>query len=33
MYKLNKSGVQAELAKKAGISDDFIITDVFDVAP
>jgi hypothetical protein len=33
MYKLNKSGAQTELAKKAGISDDYILTDIFDVAP
>jgi acid phosphatase len=33
MYKLNKSGAQQPLALKAGIADDFVITDVFDVGP
>lgn len=33
MYKLNKSGSQQENALKAGITDDFIITDIFDVNP
>lgn len=33
MYKLNKSGAQPQLAVKAGIADDFVITDVFDVGP
>jgi acid phosphatase len=33
MYKLSKSGVQQRFAEEAGIADDFIITDVFDVEP
>ncbi|MGD0470045.1 MAG: alkaline phosphatase family protein [Terriglobales bacterium] len=33
MYKLNKSGAQPAQALKAGIADDFVITDVFEVAP
>ena len=33
MYKLNKSGTQPQLALKAGIADDFVVTDVFDVGP
>jgi acid phosphatase len=33
MYGLPKSGKQQELAVKAGISDDYIITDVFDTMP
>jgi len=33
MYQLNKSGAQQEHALKAGITDDFIITDVFNVGP
>jgi acid phosphatase len=33
MYKLNKSGAQQPLALKAGIADDFVIADVFDVGP
>jgi len=33
MYKLNKSGAQQQHALNAGITDDFIITDVFDVGP
>ena len=31
MYKLNKSGAQPQLALKAGIADDFVISDIFDV--
>jgi hypothetical protein len=33
MYKLNPSGAQADLALKAGIADDYVITDVFDAGP
>jgi phosphatidylinositol-3-phosphatase len=33
MYKLNKSGAQQQHALNAGITDDFIITDIFDVGP
>jgi len=33
MYKLNKSGAQQKYALQAGITDDFIITDIFDVRP
>jgi len=33
MYKLNKSGAQPEQALNAGMDDDFVITDVFDVGP
>jgi acid phosphatase len=33
MYQLNKSGSQQKHALKAGITDDFIITDIFDVGP
>ena len=33
MYQLNKSGVQQKFAVTAGITDDFIITDVFVVGP
>ena len=33
MYGLPKSGAQQEHAVKAGISDDYIITDVFEAAP
>jgi len=33
MYKLNKSGAQQQHALNAGMTDDFIITDVFDVGP
>src|SRR5208282_6111047 len=33
MYKLNPSGAQADRALKAGIADDFVITDIFDDGP
>jgi len=33
MYKLKKSGAQQPHALKAGITDDFIIIDVFEVEP
>jgi len=33
MYKLKKSGAQQQHALKAGITDDFIIIDVFEVEP
>jgi phosphatidylinositol-3-phosphatase len=33
MYKLQRSGSQQWSALKAGIGDDFVIKDVFDVAP
>jgi acid phosphatase len=33
MYKLNRSGSQQWNALKAGIADDFLIKDVFDVTP
>jgi hypothetical protein len=29
MYKLNPSGARPELAQKAGITDDRVITDIF----
>jgi hypothetical protein len=29
MYKLNKSGAQSPNALKAGITDDFVIRDIF----
>ena len=33
MYGLPKSGKQQEFAAKAGISDDYIVTDLFDTMP
>ena len=33
MYTLNKSGAQQQHALNAGITDDFILTDIFDVGP
>ena len=33
MYQLNRSGAQQKYAQKAGIADDFIIKDVFEVEP
>lgn len=33
MYKLDRSGKQQQKALKAGIADDFIITDVFETVP
>jgi phosphatidylinositol-3-phosphatase len=33
MYKLNRSGSQQFHALKAGIADDFLIKDIFDVTP
>ncbi len=33
MYKLDRSGKQQEKAIKAGIADDFIITDIFEAGP
>jgi hypothetical protein len=33
MYKLNRSGSQQFHALKAGIADDFVIKDIFDVTP
>ncbi len=33
MYKLNKSGAQQKHALNTGITDDFIIADVFDIGP
>ncbi len=33
MYQLNRSGSQQKYARQAGIADDFIIKDVFEVGP
>jgi phosphatidylinositol-3-phosphatase len=33
MYKLNKSGAQQRYALEAGITDDFIITNIFNIKP